>query len=255
MHVKREFRNTLENEEQYISSGFHSFYELFFAVLITALLVWAGYYLVNPATLPIRQVRIEGEFRHLSTSALQELVQNKVRSGFFNVDVDAVREAVLTEPWVRHVSVHRVWPDSLQVFVTEQTAAARWNDVGLLNIAGGLFTPAKSTFPADLPLLEGPEGTEKAVMSRYLSLRESLQPFDIGIARLNLDDRRAWSFRLDNGLDVIVGRNDFDTRITRFVEMVLTRLGSKLDKAALIDLRYPNGFAVRWTKRNPEKSG
>jgi cell division protein FtsQ len=223
-----------------------TFYELIFAVLFTALLVWTGFYLLNPATLPIKQVRIEGEFRHLSTNILQDLVRPKVTGGFFNIDVTAVRNTLLTEPWVRNASVHRVWPDSLQVFVTEQVAVARWKDTALLNRSSQIFKPDRSSFPAGLPKLEGPEGSQVMMMDKYLYLQKQLVPLAMQAAVLRLDERRAWTFESGDGLLVVIGRKDFDERVTRFVELMPRSLGTNIQDAEMIDMRYPNGFAVRW---------
>lgn len=226
--------------------------ELLIAFLITSVLAFSGYYLFDPGTLPIRQVRIEGEFRNLSTSSLQELVSNKVKGGFFNIDVSKIRNALLTEPWVRDVSVHRVWPDSLQVFVTEQIAVARWKDFGLLNRSGVLFVPDKSTFPDDLPVLSGPENSQEMMTKKYFDLKKQLDPLAMQIKLLQLDDRRAWSFETNTGLKVVLGRNDFDERLERFVDLIPVSLGDKWNEVEMIDMRYPNGFAVRWKQADVE---
>lgn len=254
-HSTVQFIGKMQTEEQTPSVQTTSFYEVIFAVLITALMIWIGYYLINPTTLPIKQVRIEGEFRYLSTSALQELVRNKVRGGFFNIDVTSVRNAVLTEPWVRDVSVHRVWPDGLQVFVSEQTAVARWEDTGLLNKSGEFFAPEKTTFPADLPIFTGPEGAQAMMMEKYLYLQKLLQPFHVQLVELHLNDRRSWTFDLNSGLRVVIGRKDFDGRVARFIDFVPMSLGSKLYEAEQIDMRYPNGFAIRWKQNITDIQG
>lgn len=233
-------------EEKSSSSVYRKSVELLIAVFITGVLVCAGYYLFDPGTLPIRQVRIEGEFRNLSTTVLQDLVGKEIKGGFFNIDVAAVRNALLTEPWVRDVSVHRVWPDSLQVFVNEQIAVTRWKDTGLLNKTGILFVPDKSTFPEDLPVLSGPDGTQTIMMEKYFYLYKQLEPLDMQISVITLDARRAWSFETDSGLQVVLGRNNFDERVERFVELIPDNLGRNPGEAEMIDMRYPNGFAVRW---------
>jgi cell division protein FtsQ len=223
-----------------------TYYELIFAVMFTAFLVWAGFYLLNPATLPIKQVRIEGEFRNLSTTALQDLARPKVTGGFFNIDVSAVRNTLLTEPWVRDVSVHRVWPDSLQVFVTEQVAVARWKDTGLLNRSSQLFIPDRASIPSGLPVLDGPEGSQAMMLGKYFYLQNHLAPLAIQVSIMRLDERRAWMFESTEGLLVVIGRKDFDQRVTRFVELIPGNLGAKIHDAEMIDMRYPNGFSVRW---------
>ena len=246
MHSMTRIDNSMHQGEQARTDEHRKTAELMVTLLFTGLLVWFGSYLLDPGTLPIRQVRIEGEFRNLSTSALQELVQDRVTGGFFNINVSAVRDTLLTDPWVKDVSVHRVWPDSLRVYVTEQDAAALWKDSGLLNKSGVLFTPDKKTFPKNLPVLDGPEGTQMLVMNRYLFLKRKLDTINLNISVLKMDDRRAWMFEIDDGIKVILGRSDFDERVARFVDLISISLGDKIQSVGLVDMRYPNGFAVGW---------
>lgn len=246
MHLMTHIDNRMHQDQEERTDEHRKTAELLVALLFTGLLIWFGSYLIDPETLPIRQVRIEGKFRNLSTSTLQELVQDRVIGGFFNIDVSAVRDTLLTEPWVKDVSVHRVWPDSLQVYVTEQEAIALWKDSGLLNKSGVLFTPDKKSFPKNLPVLDGPEGTQTLVMNSYLFLKSKLDIIKLNISVLKMDERRAWMFKVDNGIKVILGRNDFDERVARFVDLISISLSDKIQSIESIDMRYPNGFAVGW---------
>lgn len=246
MHSISSINNGISQGQSEQSVEHRKTIELLSTLIFTGLLVWTGSYLLDPGTLPIKQVRIEGKFRNLSTNTLQELVKDRVTGGFFNINVSAVRDILLTEPWVKDVSVHRVWPDSLLVYVTEQDAAAIWKQSGLLNKSGVLFIPGKETFPKNLPLLEGPDGTQALVMNKYLYIKNRLDKVNMKISVLQLNERRAWMFVTEEGIKVILGRKDFDERVTRFVELVAVSLGDKIRSAETIDMRYPNGFAVRW---------
>ncbi len=219
------------------------------AVLVVTVIVTGFVWMMKPATLPIRQVHIEGKFLRLDTYRLQELVTDKVRGGFFNIDVAAIRNALVALPWVNDVSVHRVWPDGLRVIVNEQTAVVRWNETGLLNDQGHYFSPEKDTFPQDLPLLEGPEDAQELLLVRFNLLK---QTYGLSVVRLQLNERRAWKFELENGLSVVLGRKDFESRVERFVNVVIINLGEKSSQAREIDMRYTNGFAVRWKQRATE---
>lgn len=227
-------------------SGEHSLLEVIVVLGFSAMFVWAGHTLMSPATLPVKQVRIEGDFRNLSTQSLQDLIRAEVKGGFFNVKVSAIRNALLREPWVNDVSVHRVWPDSLQVFVDEQVAVTRWNDDGLLNNKGNLFRPDKNTIPANLPLLEGPEMSQVLMLERFHYLKERLESVNLSVAKLSLDDRRSWKFITADELAVVLGKNNFNDRVERFVNQAIPGLGEKINDTEQIDMRYPNGFAVRW---------
>lgn len=220
--------------------------EMVLGILFFVLLFWQVNTLLDPSTLPIKQVRIEGKFRHLSPQSLEMLVSDKVKGGFFNIDVMSVRNALMKEPWVSDVSVHRVWPDSLQVFVTEQVPMTTWRSDSLLNTHGDIFTPDRNSFPDNLPALSGPEGTEKLVLKHFQQLHEELKIVSLDVKSLTLDERRAWSFETTSGIKVMVGKNHFDKRVKRLVELVPQYLAGELEKAERIDLRYPNGFAIRW---------
>jgi cell division protein FtsQ len=229
--------------------------EFIITLILTVTVVWSSYYLADPATLPIKQVRIEGEFRQLSTAALQALVKHKVRGGFFNINVTAVKDAVMAEPWVRGVSVHRVWPDSLRVSVKEQIAVARWGDTDLLNSKGKLFSPEKKSFPIGLPVLRGPNGTEELVMAKYTQLKQSLSAQGLNVVLLQLNERRSWMFELDNSIQVIIGRSEFNDRVKRFIEYVPAGYVSRYLQIKQVDMRYTNGFAVSWRQGGAMKNG
>lgn len=246
MNISTQIHTGAVAEESDTTSNPVALYRVMIAILFTAFLVWLVYMLLDPATLPVKQVKIEGEFRHLSEEKLHELVHDKARGNFFNLDVSAVRNALLADPWVRDVSVQRVWPDTIRVFVTEQFAVARWGDKGLLNDRGRFFAPAANTYPDNLPLLAGPDGTQILMLEKYIFLEKVLGPHDLHVGILRLNERRAWLFELDDGLKVELGRENFEERASRFVQLVINGLATRISEAEKIDMRYPNGYAVLW---------
>lgn len=221
-------------------------YQVLGVILFAAMMAWAVQTLLDPGTLPIRQVRIEGEFKHLSGERLQMLVSDTARGNFFNLDVTAVRNALLAEPWVRNIAVQRVWPDTILVLVTEQTAVARWNETGLLNKAGQYFAPEPGSVPEGLPLLQGPEGTQALLLEKYFALEKMLRPLGLQPQELILNERRAWLLVVQDGVSVELGRENFDERSARFAQLVAHGLGAQLGQIKSIDMRYPNGYAVLW---------
>lgn len=215
-------------------------------LLVLLLLVFGALHMMNPMTLPIRHVEINGEFVHLAPRALQAVAENVVRGGFFNVNVETVRRAVLDEPWVREVTVRRVWPQSLSLQVQEQKAVARWGMDGLLNAEGALFKPDPATFPAGLPRLSGPAGTETLLLERYRYVQEIFAASQLRVESLTLSERRAWRLGLASGQEVVLGRTQFVDRVQRFAGAVQHELANRLDAVRVVDMRYTNGFAVQW---------
>ena len=229
-----------EREPRYIG--------LLFVLSFLGLIIWGAVTLSNSDTLPIKQVRIEGDFTNLSPVDLQLLVTDKVRGGFFNLDVDAVRLALLEEPWVSEVTVERIWPDALRVIVTEQVPYVRWKDSGLLNAEAKYFAPEASTIPQHLPLLSGPEDSEQLLVERFNLINERVQVLGFRVASVTLNERRAWSFQLENGIKVVLGRRDFEERLNRFLTLIPTTISGRVAQTDSIDMRYTNGFSIRWKK-------
>jgi cell division protein FtsQ len=142
--------------------------------------------------------------------------------------------------------VRRVWPDRLEVTIEEHVALARWGDGGLVNVQGERFA-GKSD--AALPLFAGPAGSEGEVTRRYQRFAELLAPLAAPLESLNLSPRQAWRARLRGGLTLELGRdtpNDpVELRLERFVAVFPQTLARMQRQHEYVDLRYPNGFALR----------
>jgi cell division protein FtsQ len=195
---------------------------------------------------PVGSVRVVGEFSKVSSKALRARVMQAISGGFFGVDVDAVRAAALELPFVREVTVRRVWPDSIHIAVVERRAFARWNGDALMESDGNVFRPRHRQGHAELPLLQGPEGTHRQVFDTYASLAADVVGFAGGLRRVSLSERGAWELEFASGLTLVPDSPlDVDT-LMRTVSLLPRLLGDELAEVARIDLRYPNGFAVRW---------
>ena len=205
--------------------------------------VWT---LVQPGTLPIKRVQVAGEFHYLDQKDLYAAMGDLASGGFFNVDVHAVKIAAESLPWVDSASVRRIWPDTLRVEVTEQVPLARWEKTKVVNVRGEVFQPSLVGLPETLPEFVGPEGTAEKVAENYQKFSQHLATVGLAIGELRLTERRAWDLRLDNGLQLMLGRTATSERLDRFVVAYPQVLGEKVSQVKSVDLRYTNGFAVRW---------
>jgi cell division protein FtsQ len=220
--------------------------KLLLSVLLLGAVVWGGQHLLDPARFPLHTVRIESPLHRVAQQTIRDTVAHHVQAGFLGVDVDAVRDALEALPWVQHATVRRAWPDKLVVRVTEQQALARWGSDALVNMRGELFWPQLDESWERLPLLRGPRDTSRLVAEQYVAMQGMLKPLGLTITHLSLDERRALSLRLDNGLQLGLGRQDTDLRLLRFVRVFPQVLKPRLAMIESIDLRYTNGLAVRW---------
>jgi cell division protein FtsQ len=199
----------------------------------------ALYWLLLPEHFPLTRVELKGALEKTTTVELESALP-RAAGNFFAADLPAIRARLERLPWVRRVAVRRVWPGRLEISIEEHVALARWNDDALVNTHGERF-PGKTQEP--LPLFIGPAGSQAEVARRYASFGAIVAPLGTKIERVTLSPRHAWQLRLANGLHLALGRDAdlAETRLRRFVEVYP---GGKSGNE-YVDLRYPNGFAVR----------
>jgi cell division protein FtsQ len=169
------------------------------------------------------------------------------------LDIDGLYEAVHALPWVTQAKIRRRWPDGVWVRVAEREAIARWGEAELISPTGEVFAVPVETIPEGLVRLYGPQGTERELLAAYASTRRMLATVDVEIDSLWIDPRGAWHLRVNNGLELLLGRQELNQRVLRFVDVVLGSLAPRLIEAQYIDLRYGNGFAVGWRPQPEEK--
>ncbi|MFN3715958.1 MAG: cell division protein FtsQ/DivIB [Thiobacillus sp.] len=211
----------------------------------------AASWLVARPWFALATLEVKTPVAHVTEAQIRLVAERKVRGTFFTVDIERVRESLEKLPWVREARVERRWPDTLVVSLVEHVPLARWNDDALVDREGNVFVAAVSD---RLPRLWGPEDTSSEVVETFLRHSQTLAPLGFKIDELRLTPRRAWRMRLDSGMHIALGRDSTDARLARFVALY-PRLfgatqaadGSPIAAVApyTVDLRYPDGFAVR----------
>jgi cell division protein FtsQ len=230
----------------FLRDHFRSITGLLLLALMGTTLALGVQWLQDPYRYPLRVVKVAGELRHLEKDDLQQALAPFLQGGFFTVDVTGIHDAVEVLPWVYRATVQRDWPDRLIVGIEEQEPVARWGEAGLLNRYGELFVPRKLPAELALPRLGGPEGHEQVVLEQYRECTQTLAPLGLRIARLDLNERRAWRLELDNAVRLELGRADTALRLRRFVRTFPQVFAGHLEALKSVDLRYSNGFSVYW---------
>ncbi len=199
----------------------------------------ALYWLLLPQHFPLTRVDLKGTVLRTTTAELEAALP-RAAGNFFAADLGEIRARVERLPWVRHVAVRRVWPGRLEISIEEHVALARWGDDALVNTHG---EPFRGKTQEALPSFIGPAGTQAELTRRYARFTTIVAPLGTKIERVVLSPRHAWQLRLANGLHLALGRDAdlAETRLRRFVEVYPGVKG----KNEYVDLRYPNGFAVR----------
>ncbi len=211
-----------------------------------AVLFWIENKLSNPATLPVNKIRVHGAFTNVDEAMLHRAVNGVVAGGYFNVDVARVREVVEQLPWVSEASVRRVWPDTLSVSVVEQKPVAVSEKFGLINANGDVFKPLNNKTSTSLPVFEGDVQLNKMMLSHYFEMNNVLSQIKQEIIYIKIDARHAVEIKLDNGLEIVLGRENTMARLERLMKIYHKILASRINDISTIDLRYTNGMAIRW---------
>lgn len=194
----------------------------------------------------IRFLEISGPLKRVSAMQIEAALADELDAGFFRADLDRMRDTLRELPWIREARVARRWSDRIAVSVTEQRAAAVWDERGLINLRGELFVAEARHLPAELPRLSGPDATATEVAQRYRRLRERLIPLGLDLGRLALSDRGAWTLTLANGIEVRLGRRDVDARTGVFLDVVTRLISAHAKRIDYVDLRYSSGFSIAW---------
>ncbi len=201
--------------------------------------------LSNALIRPVSKVRIESAQQFVTEEELKNLVSRYLGAGFFTFDVLGAKNSLEQHPWIRFVSVKKIWPDTVAIDIREEVAIARWKQGQLLNQFGEIFEPAEIQRLDGLPLLIGPEGAQYRVMEQYRAVSQQLFSAGVRVTSLSLSPRGNWVLVLNDSTRVTLGREKTVERLARFAEFY-ENPELELHKTLLsADLRYDNGIAVK----------
>ncbi len=215
-------------------------------VLLISFLLWVGLKVTNPNTFPIQSVKIMGNYNHVDHLQLRQTISPYLKSGFLWVDETGLSNQLMQLPWVENATVQRIWPHILQITLVEKTPIAHWNNTDLMSAQYDTYNPGNATITNPLPWLYGPQGQQNEVWTAYQTLSNILVPLKLKISSIELSQRQSWEIKLDNGMLLIVGRDDMQTRLQRFVTIYNKIIGTNANQVDYVDLRYSNGVAVKW---------
>jgi cell division protein FtsQ len=207
-------------------------------MVLYAALRWA----MHQPVFAMQELHVGGGAKHITIDQVEAIAKRDMHGTFFTLDLPAIRASFEKLPWVRTVTLRRQWPDRLEVAVEEHTPFARWGSFALVNDHGEVFEAA---YDGDLPVFEGPKGSAKEIKARYRLFRQGLSAIGRTPVRVQLSDRRAWRLQLDSGTTLELGRDQADARLQRYIANHDRTVGGLARRIDYIDLRYPNGFAVR----------
>ena len=215
----------------------------FFAFLLLGSM--AIYWLPDFLSRPVNHIKINAQYKHIQPQEIQQVVIPLINKGFFTVNVAKIQAEVKKLSWVSGVGVRRIWPDTILITIKEHRALARWKAGGVFDQDGELFHPDMTNLPQDLPVLEGPETLSKKIFEGLQQVEPYFAKNNLAIKSILVSDRGSWTIKLNSNTDIVLGKENHLERVDRLMSAWSTINKKHKTPIKRIDLRYPNGFAVR----------
>ncbi|MEO8668972.1 MAG: cell division protein FtsQ/DivIB [Bauldia sp.] len=208
--------------------------------VISAVASWSG--------LGVESVKITGQSETSELDVLDRLDMGPFPS-LVTFDADGARERIEALPWVSQATVRKLYPDTIEIAVTERTPYAIWQHglvVSLIDREGKLIADTVGDRYAHLPMVVGEGAAPRAVefsemMAGFPGLQRRVK------AGVLIAERR-WNVVLGNGVEILLPEEQPATALARLAEMDAT--SNLLDRDIVaVDLRVPDQLVVRLSER------
>lgn len=219
----------------------------------------------NAAGMRIASVSLSGH-RQVSREEIFTAAGVTDKSSLLFLDVMEARTKLEAIPWVAEATVRKLYPDRLQITVTEREAFALWQLNGQVQVIAADGTVLSAKFEprlATLPFVVGQGAATRArdflaVLDRYPAIRDQVR------AAVFVAERR-WNLRLKNGIDIRLPERDMERALDTLVRLDNDKKLLNRDITA-VDFRLADRITVRLSdvaaqaredaaKKNTKKKG
>jgi len=206
------------------------------------------------------------------------MISKSIDGGFFSLDIEKLRQKIETLAWVDTVSVRKKWPSTLQLDIKEKQVAASWitsdnekrtiyklkkfswDKKSLLSDKGIVFKSNLSEIQYQkynkLVVYSSPGDLSVYGLKKCHQISNLIKKANLKLKNCFQDQRRSWFIEMENGFEVFLGRinnNLVNRKKDKIIQRVDTfllaykKILKKYEKnIKRIDMRYTNGFAVKW---------
>lgn len=167
------------------------------------------------------------------------------RTSLLFLDAEAARKRLKANPWIAEASILKLYPDRLQIGITEREAFALWQKNGQLSVIaadGTVLEPFVARRFTGLPLVVGSGAQDRA--KDILTLLGHYPELSKSVTAAVLVAQRRWNLRMKNGIDVRLPETGAETAIAMLVELDREKKILSRDIVG-IDLRLPDRVTVR----------
>ncbi len=227
-------------------------------IVVLLLMLSAGLYLFQNGSIgvetviseqhlaQVKKVAVYGDIEHIKVEQIEQLVRETAEDGMLALDLINLRDLLQKLPWVYRVKVRKVWPETIEVWLREQSATVMWGDAGYLNLNGEFFVDdGVSLDHLRLPAISSQLRDTEEVYHQFLQLSSLLDESGQKIQEMVIDQRGSIYIHLESGLELNLGRRAVEQRLARWSSqypVIMSRLNGGV---RMVDLRYEQGMAIQ----------
>ncbi|HEY3275976.1 MAG TPA: FtsQ-type POTRA domain-containing protein [Syntrophorhabdaceae bacterium] len=198
----------------------------------------------------LKNIKING-VRQIEETDVMSRVAPFLRESILSIDAAKMKEAITANPLVREVSIKRVFPFSIVIDVKEKQASALWingdGKIMVLDESGSPYRGLKKGDDKDLYIINAREKAEAKSLYREISgwVREGIIKKD-ALSEIAYNDGNITLFGLENGVEIILGKEEQDKRLKRAVAvfedakkrgLLIKCIDARFEKGAIIQER------------------
>ena len=195
----------------------------------------------------IEKVEITGQSETSETDVLSALDIGQYPS-LLTLDLEDAQARIEKLPWVKTASLKKLFPDSVEIRITERQPYAVWQHDGKLSLTdrdGKLITDAIDDRYAGLPHVVGVGAAEK--VADFTSLLAPYPAIQSQVHAGILVSENRWTLVLNNGIDLMLPADDPAKALATIAG--LDRTQSLLSREiAAVDMRQPGQLVLRLTE-------
>jgi len=198
----------------------------------------------NAMGMRIATVSLSGQ-RQVSREEIFAAAGVTDHSSLLFLDVADARAKLEAIPWIAEATVRKLYPDRLQITVTEREPFALWQQQGKVKVIaadGTVLSEKVEPRLASLSFVVGNGAAVRArdflaVLDKYPAIRDQVR------ASIYVAERR-WNLRLKNGIDVRLPETDIEGALATLVRLDRDKSLLSRDITA-VDLRLADRLTVR----------
>lgn len=221
-----------------------------FAIMALFLVAWLITHSI--AQLPPANIVIETDGLSKQQQAqLQQTLGVKADNNLLQADLAVYQQKAQELTWVAQTDIRRDWQKGIVVTATPRQAVAKFGSEKLVDATGQVFSPMDTgeLTSQHWKQLQGDSQNAPLIMQQTEQVTQWFTPLGLKVEEVILTPRMTWLFRFDNGLRVLVDKDNTSEKLYQLSILLGHQLKPKLADIQTVDLRYKNGMTLTW--KNP----